>query len=757
MADQQAQQQPPDGPASLTFDTFAGINTDASRPGIQDEQMYWCDGFMPLGVNNLRTLPGILPQPIYNAGTGSAVSYYDFGNLGSTPIAIVFTADGAIQEVKMDSLTVLTIAPPGTILSPTQGNVAVSQWGSQYIIIVAKQTNGYFIWDGVHLYGAGAIGPIVTVTKSGQGYTSQPTVTLSGGAGSGATFLADIVNGAIANISVTNPGAGYTAPDTPIVTITGGGADSAARATANISATTGGIQSVIVFTGGGGYSSLSSATVTGGGGTGASLAIQAINGTITAILVVNPGQGYTAAPSVGINDPASTPGSGFSGQATINTGEILTVTVNSGGTGYRTPPLVTVIGDGTGAVCQATINSAGNVTGVIVVIGGSGYTFAEIQFSGGNNGAEATVELMPFGVSGTEVETYNSQVWVTNGPLLLFSAPESIVDFATSAGGGASPSTDSFLRVAYIRPLQTNGFLYLIGDSSIGYISGVTTSGVPTTTTFSKQNADPEIGTAWADAIEVFSRNIVFGNPYGVHISYGGAVAKISDALNGVYNTVLNFGGQTPSTAKAIIYGRRVFMILVPVIDQVTGQQVNTLFMWDGKVWWSSKQEIALSFIKHQEFNSILTAYGTDGRAIYALFQQPSTGFAKTVKSKLWDKPGTYAMVKTASRLWGLVNYYAADGSALDISIDSEHGPSVTTVVAGPAIVTWTNATGFGVAWLTGSGDIAAWSTIGNLVVFPPIAVGQQGVLIGITLTTTASDVALISLKVASEPNTYRG
>jgi hypothetical protein len=69
----------------------------------------------------------------------------------------------------------------------------------------------------------------VEVDDGGEGYTSPPAVTFSGGGGSGAEAYAFVVNGAVTQIAVTNPGAGYTS--IPTVTLSGGGG-SGATATA---------------------------------------------------------------------------------------------------------------------------------------------------------------------------------------------------------------------------------------------------------------------------------------------------------------------------------------------------------------------------------------------------------------------------------------------------------------------------------------------------------------------------------------------
>ena len=69
-------------------------------------------------------------------------------------------------------------------------------------------------------------------------------------------------------------------------------------------------------------------------------------------------------------------GSGVSATATVTSGFVTAVTVNSGGSGYAAAPVVKLSGGGgTGATATATI-SGGVVTGITVTAPGSGYTSA---------------------------------------------------------------------------------------------------------------------------------------------------------------------------------------------------------------------------------------------------------------------------------------------------------------------------------------------------------------------------------------------
>lgn len=590
--EQQSAYLPKGPPEPLIFEEFAGINTSTSRVGVDDKQMFWCDGFMPIGPKFLRTLYG-LGAANY---TGGNIAFFDFANIGATPYMLVILSDGSIDAVNTDTSMSSTIAPAGTITNPSRSTVGLSQYGSQYVIFVAQQTNGYFLWDGTTFYKAGGLSPPITITNVGSGYTSAPAVAATGGSGTGATFTATVASGVITDIQITNPGTGYVAGDTVTLGITGGG---------------------------------------------------------------------------------------------------------------------------------------------------------------GASGA-ATVTLMPFGISGTAVETYSGRVWVANGPTISFSAPGSVNDFSTASGGGNFESSDSFLRVSYIQLKQTNGFLYLVADSSVNYISGVQTAGSPPVTTFTNQNADPEVGTPYAATVLVFSRNILFANAFGAHISYGAAVTKISEPLDGIYTSIPNFGGFAPSSAKAIVFGKRVWILLLPIIDPISGQPTNKLFMWNGKIWWASSQDVELTYIQHQEINSVITAYGSDGSSIYPLFQQASTAFTKTAQSKLWTTPGGYQFLKATTRLWVLAQYYSLEEPDLRVYIDNENSTAENIFALGPPDMVWRTAAEVIMEWTTQGGDPMVWTASG-LSVSDPTSVGQNGVLTGMTIETECADMALVSAMMHNELVAYRG
>ena len=431
-----------------------------------------------------------------------------------------------------------------------------------------------------------------------------------------------VSQGAVTGIAITNPGTGYEPCDQVQLYITGGGSDSNAELVAVIGASR--VQSVIISNPGSGYTpGMYSLGFSGGGGSGAA-GTYTVDGTGTVVStnITSGGTGYTSTPTVSF---PSGSGSGASGVASLASNPIASITVVNGGTNFTGTPTLTIVGGGgTGATAVAVTVSGGSIASVTVTNGGSGYTSApavEVQ-SGLNNAATATVGLMPFGISGTSIETYQSRVWIcspfqtgvvpTKG-VFNVSAPGSLSDFATSDGGLMFSSTDSFLRYEYSNIKQSNGYLYPFGDSSISVISNVQTSGSPPTTIFNYQNTDPQIGTSWRDSVSAYSLTLLLGNPFGVYGLYGGVARKISKIIDNIFiNAVFPpaGGALTPSAAVANIFSKKIYLMLMTFRDPFTQAVVNKMVAWDEKDWFIASQSANLIYIGTQEVQAATYSHG---------------------------------------------------------------------------------------------------------------------------------------------------
>jgi hypothetical protein len=74
----------------------------------------------------------------------------------------------------------------------------------------------------------------VAITSGGGAYTSAPTISFSGGGGTGAAATPIMLGASVVGVTVTAPGSGYTSP--PTVTFNGGGVPSASPTTITLNA-----------------------------------------------------------------------------------------------------------------------------------------------------------------------------------------------------------------------------------------------------------------------------------------------------------------------------------------------------------------------------------------------------------------------------------------------------------------------------------------------------------------------------------------
>ena len=214
-----------------------------------------------------------------------------------------------------------------------------------------------------------------------QGYIQKLTLV---GSATTATAIAGVVNGGVRKITLTNRGNGYKS--TPKVAIS--------------SAPVGGLTAI-------GIATMISGIIDCNGVT---------SDKIQGVELINSGYGYTVAPGV-----AFIGGGGVGAAATteIGNGVLGIITITNSGSGYTSPPIVTISspGIGTTATAFAVVSAAGTVTSIRVVDAGVGYTVAPTITIGspsiGSTGTYTFNEIVTGSISGTtaKVKTWNS---VTN-------------------------------------------------------------------------------------------------------------------------------------------------------------------------------------------------------------------------------------------------------------------------------------------------------------------------------------------------------
>src|SRR5438270_11024702 len=100
--------------------------------------------------------------------------------------------------------------PTETLAFPGGGDQNCNDAGALCTTNVTTKTLQPF--NGLQTAGAGVF--VVVLSSGGTGYNSTPTVSITGGGGSGATAVATIANGAVTRVTLTNAGVGYTSAPT---------------------------------------------------------------------------------------------------------------------------------------------------------------------------------------------------------------------------------------------------------------------------------------------------------------------------------------------------------------------------------------------------------------------------------------------------------------------------------------------------------------------------------------------------------------
>lgn len=589
---------------------------------------------------------------------------------------------------------------------------------------------------------ASAVGA-VQITAAGTGYTSAPTVTISGPATTASTFgtvQANVSGGKVVSLTVTKAGQCIYSPT--YLTLNGGsGTGAIAIVYPDSSSTLTGMTYTIV-SGGSGYVTSFTANVNAETPVTATATATVTNGGVTAITIINPGYGYLPSDTVTI----SFSGGGGSGATAVPTtvkGLVGRAYVTQSGSGYVSNPTITISSPDdpsallpTTATAVSAINTSGQVTSVTIVTHGAGYLKPNIDLRGGNDAAHAEAVLMPFGIQATAIETYNNQVWTTAnptaGPKMSFTAPNSISDFSTFSGGGSSPATDAFLRASLIALKQGDGYLYRVADSSTNVITNVQTASTGITT-FNNSNVDAEIGTIWRDTICSFQRAIVFANSTGVFAMFGGAINKVSDELDGLFETAsFNTGqsGVTPTAAVVTMFGKRVYCLLFTTTDPYSNTLRPIMACWDGKNWFITTQTKTLTRIGYQELNSVFTGWGTDGTHLFKLFQTASTSLTKVFQTRL-DGADTPHMVRDSMRGYLVCNVVSGGSTTVNVGLD---------VV---------NSTGLHLASaLSTTQAVTVPSGISYTPFVPNLSGGDvMGTMLGWTVTTTSQDIQFTLLQ----------
>jgi hypothetical protein len=307
--------------------------------------------------------------------------------------------------------------------------------GALTTIIVTNGGSGYTSVPTVSITGGGGSGATatavisggaitsLTVSSSGTGYTSAPTVSFSGGAGSGGAATAVLATRAVSSIAVSAAGSGYTAA--PTVTLTGGSGTGGAAA-AVLTATT--LASIALTNAGTGYTSAPTVSFSGGGGSGATATVTILAGGVTGLTLTNAGTGYTSAPTLSFSGGG---GSGATATAALTGTSVASASVSAGGSGYTSAPTVSVSGGAGASAAITAVLTATTLASITVTAAGTGYTSAPTVSITGGGGTGGTATAVLTGRTVASITVTNAGSGYTTVPTISFSGGGGIGAAAT--------------------------------------------------------------------------------------------------------------------------------------------------------------------------------------------------------------------------------------------------------------------------------------------------------------------------------------
>ena len=385
------------------------------------------------------------------------------------------------------------------------------------------------------------------------------------------------------------------------------------------------------------------------------------------------------------------------------------VHVTAGGSGYTSNFAVTFTGGhGSGATATA-ITSGGAVVAINLTNPGTGYqagdTVTVNLSAGAGTGATATVVIWPI-ISGTTIAVGFGRVWYGNGRLLGFTGTGTStgvtwddINPADAAGSTTISDSDLAHQITAVRFL--NNFLYIFGDESVKQIGAIAVA--TSVTLFTILTLASDIGTTFILTIQSYNRLVLFANKNGVYGIFGATVQKISDDLDGIFQSidftqppqaavhdthVVNAGGGTGGSLHD-------YALLVKYIDPVRGP-LNLLLMFRGNKWFIVNQASPIAIVGLPLASTTQwEIFASAGSDVTQLMQNSNA----PVQILLITSLTPHNNILQAKRiLRSAIAITTASAQSVTMTTDTENGSNSYVFSAATAI-----------AWLNNSGIVVQW------------------------------------------------
>ncbi|OWK46556.1 Flagellar hook-length control protein FliK [Fimbriiglobus ruber] len=281
-----------------------------------------------------------------------------------------------------------------------------------------------------------------------------------------------------------------------------------------LDAIAGAVDSVVVTTGGTGYTSAPTVTFSGGGGTGATATATVSNGQVTAVTITNSGIGYTSTPTIAFTGGG---GTGAAATATIVTNQSASLGVTAAVVSNNTA----TNGDGGG------IGNAGN--GVVTIVNSTLANNVTGSFGGGfadeNNLGTLNVSNS-FIVA--NIATGNGGGIAEGGPSVTITSSEIKGNTSGGAGGGIA-ATPNAAGTPAASPTPTT---LTVTASTIAGNTAVAGGGIELATTGTGATAGSTITNSTISGNEAINGSTPNGGGIDLPAAFTGDLSLLNDTIS---------------------------------------------------------------------------------------------------------------------------------------------------------------------------------------------------------------------------------
>ena len=408
-------------------------------------------------------------------------------------------------------------------------------------------------------------------------------------------------------------------------------------------------------------------------------------------LIIDPDRGYKT----------------WDGVDLIDIGSVVTVTINNPGTGYSAAnTTVSFSAPNQANGVQATgevVIVANAVSEIIVTEAGTGYTSPPtVTITGGGSNANVTCSILD--QNGTDVATFSGRAWIASDRTTFYTAADTYNDF-TNISAGFLTISDSTLRTNITRILSANNFLYVFGEDSINVFSDVRVDSLTGVTLFTNTNVSASIGSSLRNTIFPYFRSVLFMNEYGVYALVGATTTKISDPLDGVF-PLIDFDSPV-SGGQCLINNILCAVYNFKYNDNGTMRGIQAAFF--ERKWFFTNQLTDVYFVVPAVKDGFLNLYGTTGNNLYQFYEDAANAVGVEIETALLpmgdpirDKQALKIGIEaTLGNVPILLTAYVDSESQQSPAIDFAN--TIFWVNNSLQTIDWTNNLSQVVGWITGT------------------------------------------------------